>query len=239
LQGRIKPLPRIGARENAGPRVRIWLPPGYEKGARSYRTIYMLDGQFAFEADGDGENFATDRRIARLTKVGRIRPTLIVTIDNLEEDRFLQYMPDMIYQQAKGDLRTSIDLELARTKGRPLVSRQFVEFLTQRLKPFVDGHYRTKPGHLDTAIFGVSMAGVMAGAIFVEAQHAFGRGACMSPNWPIYNQHMIDHPQLLSIWPDYFARLGAPPGRRLWLDHGTQMMDAVGAASDQHRVTAC
>jgi hypothetical protein len=31
---------------------------------------------------------------------------------------------------------------------------------------------------------------------------------------------------LLSIWPQYFARLGAPAGRRLWLDHGTLMMDA-------------
>jgi predicted alpha/beta superfamily hydrolase len=82
------------------------------------------------------------------------------------------------------------------------------------------------PGRLDTAIFGASMAGVMAGAIFVEAQQAFGRGACMSPNWPIYDQRMIDHPQLLSIWPEYFAQLGAPAGRRLWLDHGTEMMDA-------------
>lgn len=223
--GRIETLPRIGARPNADPRVRIWLPPGYEKSARRYRTIYMLDGQFVFSGDSDGENFDTDRRVARLAKAGRIAPTIIVAIDNLEEDRFLQYMPETIHGQAKGALRATIDLEIARTKGRPLVSRQFVEFLTQRLKPFVDAHYRTKPRRLDTAIFGASMGGVMAGAIFVEAQQAFGRGACMSPNWPIYNKDMIDHPQLLSIWPEYFARLGAPAGRRLWLDHGTQMMD--------------
>ena len=70
------------------------------------------------------------------------------------------------------------------------------------------------------------MAGVMAGAIFVEAQQAFGRAACMSPNWPIYDKRMIDHPQLLSLWPAYFAQLGAPAGRKLWLDHGTKMMDA-------------
>ena len=48
----------------------------------------------------------------------------------------------------------------------------------------------------------------------------------MSPNWPVYDKRMIDHPQLLSIFPDYFARLGGPAGRRLWLDHGTEMMDA-------------
>ncbi|HZG09585.1 MAG TPA: alpha/beta hydrolase-fold protein [Allosphingosinicella sp.] len=225
-QGHIETLKGIGSSEPGDPRVRIWLPPGYGNKARSYRTIYMLDGQFAFETDSDGENFATDRRIARLARAGRIQPTLIVAIDNLEEDRFLQYMPETIYRQAEGGLRDVIDLEIARTEGRPLVSRQFIQFLTQRLKPFVDAHYRTRPGRLDTAIFGASMAGVMAGAIFVEAQQAFGRGACMSPNWAIYNKDMIDHPQLLSIWPDYFARLGAPAGRRLWLDHGTKMMDA-------------
>jgi hypothetical protein len=225
-QGRIETLPRIGAPGDADPRVRIWLPPGYDKGARRYRTLYMLDGQFVFSGDSEGENFDADRRVARLAKAGRIPPTLIVAIDNLEDDRFLQYMPETIYGQAKGDLRATIDLEIARTGGRPLVSRQFIEFLTGRLKPFVDAHYRTRKGRLDTAIFGASMAGVMAGAIFVEAQQAFGRGACMSPNWAIYNKDMIDYPQLLSLWPDYFARLGAPAGRRLWLDHGTQMMDA-------------
>jgi hypothetical protein len=195
----------------------------------------MLDGQFVFASDSDGENFAADSRIARLATAGIIQPALIVAIDNLEEDRFLQYMPQAIYDRAQGDLRAAIDRETARTGGRPLVSEQFIHFLTTRLKPFVDAHYRTLPGRLDTAIFGASMAGVMAGAIFVEEQQAFGRGACMSPNWPIYDKSMIDHPQLLSIWPDYFAQLGGPAGRRLWLDHGTEMMDA-GMAPHQMQI---
>lgn len=234
-QGRIETLPRIGSGDHAEPRVRLWLPPDYENSGRSYRSLYMLDGQFVFAGDSDGQNFSTDRRIARLAAAGSIEPALIVAIDNLEEDRFLQYMPKAIYDQADTGLRAAIDRELARTGGRPLVSGQFIQFLTTQLKPFVDARYRTLPGRLDTAIFGASMAGVMAGAIFVEAQEAFGRGACMSPNWPIYDKRMIDHPQLLSIWPNYFARLGAPAGRRLWLDHGTEMMDA-GMAPHQARI---
>lgn len=151
---------------------------------------------------------------------------MIVAIDNLGRDRFLQYMPQTIYDEAEGDLHAGIDRELARHNERSLVSAQLIDFLTARLKPFVDENYRTLTGPLDTAIFGASMAGVMAGAIFVEAQQAFGRAACMSPNWAIYDERFIDYPQLLSIWPEYFGRLGAPEGRRLWLDHGTEMMDA-------------
>jgi predicted alpha/beta superfamily hydrolase len=225
-QGRIETLRRLDPGNQSEPRVRIWLPPGYGNSRRSYRTLYMLDGQFAFESDSAGQNYAADRRIAQLAAAGIIQPTLIVAIDNLEDDRFLQYMPQTIYDRAEGSLRASIDREIGRTGGRPLVSAQFLQFLTTRLKPFIDMHYRTSPGRLDTAIFGASMAGVMAGAIFVEAQQAFGRAACMSPNWPIYDVRMIEHPQLLSIWPAYFAQLGPPLGRRLWLDHGTQMMDA-------------
>ena len=57
-------------------------------------------------------NFAADRRVARLAAAGRIQPALIVAIDNLEDDRFRQYMPQTIYDQAEGDLRAAIDREL-------------------------------------------------------------------------------------------------------------------------------
>lgn len=224
-QGRIETLEPLGSGDRPEPRVRIWLPPGYEEGARSYRTLYMLDGQFVFAGDAEGVNFAADRRVARLAAADRIQPPLIVAIDSLAApaDRFRQYMPQTIYDQAEGSLRAALDRELA---GRPLLSAQFLRFLTKRLKLFVDAHYRTLADRRDTAIVGASMAGPMAAAAFVEGQQAFGRAACISPQWPIYDQRMIEHPQLLSIWPKYFARLGAPAGRRLWLDHGTRMMDA-------------
>ncbi len=224
--GRIEIVQSIGFDAYPETRIRVWLPPGYDEGGASYQALYMLDGQWAFAGDSDGQNFATDRRMAQLAAAGTIAPALIVAIDNLRRDRFLQYMPQTIYEKADGDLRAGIERELGRHGGRPLVSAQFIDFLTTRLKPVIDTKYRTSAGRLDTAIFGASMAGVMAGAIFVEAQHVFGRAACMSPNWAIYDERFIDYEQLLSLWPSYFARLGAPEGRRLWLDHGTEMMDA-------------
>ena len=235
LQGRIETLPKHDPADTSEPRVRVWLPPGYEKSRRSYPTLYMLDGQFAFASDSDGVNFAVDRRIAHLMAARKIGPTLVVAIDNLEERRFLQYMPKAIYDRGEDGLRQVVEREIARTGGKPLVSAEFLRYLTAQLKPLVDSRYRTAPGRLDTAIFGASMAGVMAGAIFVEGQQAFGRCACMSPNWPIYDKRMIDLPLLPSLWADYFAQLGEPAGRRLWLDHGTKMMDA-GMAPHQEAI---
>ena len=225
-QGRIETLPQFGLPGLPESRIRVCLPPGYPDGARKYPTFYMLDGQYAFAGDSEGTNFAVDTRIARLAAAGTIDPTVVVAIDNLEDNRFLQYMPQAIYDRAEGELRLGIDREIKRVGATALVSEQFIGFLEGTLKPFIDARYRTAPERLDTAIFGASMAGVMAGAIFVEAQKTFGRGACMSPNWPIYDQRMIDYPGLPALWAAYFARLGGPAGRRLWLDHGTQMMDA-------------
>ena len=226
VQGRIITLGKFGSDGVPESRVRIWLPADNSDGSRPYRTLYMLDGQYAFASDSDGINFAADRRIARLAAAGTIAPTLIVAVDNLGDDRFLQYMPQTIYDRADGAVRAVIEREIKRVGASALNSAQFIRFLSTRLKPFIDTHYRTSPDPLDTAVFGASMAGVMAGAIFVEAQQSFGRAACMSPNWPIYNKQMIDHPQLPSLWAKYFAQLGSPARRRLWLDHGTEMMDA-------------
>jgi enterochelin esterase-like enzyme len=236
-QGQIVTLPKFGLEGLPESRIRIWLPPGYETSERSYRTLYMLDGQYAFAGDSDGMNFAADRRIARLAAAGTIEPVLVIAIDNLEDDRFLQYMPQTIYDRASSSVRAVVERDIERVGAKGLVSAQFIAFLDQRLKPFVDARFRSSPDRLDTAIFGASMAGVMAGAIFVEAQRSFGRGACMSPNWPIYDARMIDDPQLPSLWGEYFAQLGAPAGRRLWLDHGTEMMDA-GMAPHQSAIAA-
>ncbi len=223
--GRVETLGKFGA-DPAEPRIRVWLPPGHPESGRRYSTLYMLDGQYAFDGDSDGTNFAADRRVAALMASRRIKPTLIVAIDNLEDDRFLQYMPQTIYDRASAGVRATVEREIARVGATSLSSAQFINFLETQLKPHIDARYHTSPDRLDTAIFGASMAGVMAGAIFVEAQRSFGRGACMSPNWPIYDKNMVDHPGLPALWADYFAALGRPAGRRLWLDHGTEMMDA-------------
>lgn len=224
--GRIETLTEFSDADGVVPRVRIFLPADYDTNEQRYKTLYMLDGQYALEGDSDGISFETDRRIAQLMDAGTIRPTIIVAIDNLGTDRFLQYMPERNYDQASPEVRSAVEREIERVGATSLSSNAFIEFIEDQLKPYIDTNYRTSPDRLDTAIFGASMAGVMSGAIFIEAQETFGLGASMSPNWAIYDERFIDHPSLPELWRDYFSSLGPPEGRRFWLDHGTQMMDA-------------
>lgn len=234
-QGRIETLTDFGKGGRTGSRIRVWLPPRHDEHSFVRRTLYMLDGQYAFADDSEGTNFRADRRVERLMATGTIAPTIIVAIDHLEDDRFLQYMPQAIYERGDSGVRATVEREMARLGAASLVSAEFVQFLETRLKPYIEARYQTSGDRLDTAIFGASMAGVMAGALLVEAPRMFGRGACMSPNWAIYDERMIDHPALPSLWAAYFKQLGAPEGRRLWLDHGTEMMDA-GMAPHQRSI---
>lgn len=225
-EGRIETLPLLRETAGRGLRIRVWLPRGYDEGAAAHRVLYMLDGQYAFADDSDGTNFAADRRVGQLIRTGTIPATLVVAIDNLGDRRFLQYMPDTVQKIAGAGVRETVDREIAHTGGGPLMSNEFVDFVSGPVRRAVEGRFRTSGKSIDNAIFGASMAGVMSGALFVEAPQMFGRAACMSPNWAIYDQRMIDHPQLPEVWGAYFAALGQPASRRLWLDHGTKMMDA-------------
>ncbi|MGB3754123.1 MAG: alpha/beta hydrolase-fold protein [Parerythrobacter sp.] len=224
--GRVDTLTVFSGKNGVVPRIRVFLPPGYEKSEHLHQTLYMLDGQYAFEGDSDDISFEADRRVTQLMRTATIKPTIIVAIDNLGRDRFLQYMPESIYERAAAGVRATVEREIERVGATSLTSSAFIKFIQQDLKPHIDANYKSSPDRLDTAIFGASMAGVMSGAIFVEAQETFGLGASVSPNWAIYDERMIDHPSLPSIWHDYFSALGAPDGRRFWLDHGTEMMDA-------------
>lgn len=234
-RARIETLTVLSENNDFVPRIRIFLPPGYDGAERLHQTLYMLDGQYAFVGDSDGVSFEADRRVTRLMGAGTIRPTVIVAIDNLGDDRFVQYMPESVYTRATQDVRSTVEREMERLGATSLMSNAFIRFLQEQLKPYIDTNYQTSPDRLDTAIFGASMAGVMSGAIFVEAQESFGRGAAMSPNWPIYDERMIDHPSLPALWREYFSAVGAPDGRRLWLDHGTEMMD-IGMAPHQSAI---
>lgn len=226
IGGRIETLSEFSGADGVVPRVRVFLPAGYNTNKQRCKTLYMLDGQYAFEGDSDGTSFEADRRLTRLMDAGTIQPTIIVAIDNLGDDRFLQYMPESIYERASPEVRLTVEREIKRVGATSLSSSAFIEFLQYQLKPYIDANYRTSANRLDTAIFGASMAGVMSGAIFVEAQESFGLGASMSPNWAIYDKRFVDHPSLPGLWQDYFSSLGPPEGRRFWLDHGTEMMDA-------------
>jgi hypothetical protein len=73
------------------------------------------------------------------------------------------------------------------------------------------------------------MGGLISCYAFTRHAAIFGRAACVSTHWPLGDPETMApyKDEAIKLWSTEFARgLGKPKGRRLWMDHGDQTLDA-------------
>ena len=207
-----KPLPSslVDSRE-----VDIWLPPGYdqEKTAR-YPVLYMHDGQNLFDSrlSYTGVPWGVDAAIARLAAQEKIRAAIVVGIWNTPI-RFGEYMP----QKAVSARNTSELQGIPFPTHDEIISDQYLKFIVQDLKPFVDANYRTLADRANTFIMGSSMGGLISAYAEIEYPDVFGGAACLSTHWPIGDGASVVY---------FAAHLPDPKTHKFYFDHGTATLDA-------------
>lgn len=209
-------------------KLTIWLPPGYEASDRDYPVLYMHDGHNLFDPVQSNFNkvWAANKAIVELTEQGIIEPHIIVGMWPHGEDRYRQYLPQIAAENATGALPESV---FENALGKDVVSTRDLEWIADELKPQIDSDYRTLPNTANTAIAGSSMGGIMSCYAMVERPNIFGRAACISSHWPIALPDIADDnkAQVDAIWRNWLnEKLGDPNGRGIWMDHGTEMLDA-------------
>jgi predicted alpha/beta superfamily hydrolase len=145
-------------------RVWIYLPPGYATSHRRYTVLYLQDGQNLFDA---GTSFAgewgVDETLDSLRAAGD--PGIIVVgIDHGDGRRLTEYDP---WKNA--------DPRLGGGEGDA-----YVDFLVQTLKPYIDGHYRTRRDAASTGIGGSSAGALIALVATLRHPDVFGRAMLFS-----------------------------------------------------------
>jgi predicted alpha/beta superfamily hydrolase len=147
---------------NRSRRIWIYLPDGYTKSKKRYPVMYMHDGQNLFDAytAGFGE-WGVDECLDSLVKAGK-PSCIVVGIDNGPQ-RFNEYNPYEFQQYGKGE------------------GDQYLGFLVQTLKPFIDGQYRTLPSKENTIISGSSMGGLISYYAMLQYPGVFGKAGIFSP----------------------------------------------------------
>ncbi len=222
-QGRFVEIAAVPSAHIAPTHVVVWLPPGYDAGKRRYGVVYMHDGQNLFfpERSGFKKVWAADKAVLRLIEAGRIDPVIVVGIDHPGKDRYRQYFPQALAESAPPAVRTVFEAD------GPVYGDAYLKFLVTELKPLIDRTYRTRRDAEHTAIVGSSMGGLISCYAFVEYPKVFGRGACVSTHWLMAMPDKVPQAEVLALWQNYLSRkLGKPKGRRLWMDHGTETLDA-------------
>jgi len=154
-------LPGLGVPRN----LRVYLPPGYDQGARRYPVVYMFDGQNLFDdATSYAGEWGVDEAMDVLARDGGIA-AIVVGIDHGGERRMQELVPfwDWRFLPSQGEA--------------------FLVDLVDGIKPFVDANYRTRPGRADTVVFGSSLGGLEANYAIHHRPDVFGKAGVFSPSF--------------------------------------------------------
>lgn len=191
--------------------VRVMLPRNWDN-EKSYPVIYMHDGQMLFDATvtWNKQEWGVDETIDSLIKTKMIRPVIVVAINNTS-NRTLEYMPN----KPQGLLKTIDGSD--KHKGE-IVSDQYLKFLVEELKPFIDNEYNTLTDSEDTFILGSSMGGLISCYAISEYPDVFGGAICMSTHWPAYDGVFLDYVE---------ANLPDPESHKIYFDYGTATLDSL------------
>jgi alpha-glucosidase len=146
-------------------RIWVYLPQDYKSSGKSYRVLYMHDGQNVFDASTSfaGE-WKVDETLTRLENEG-YETAIVVAIDNGGSHRIDEYSPfiNPSYGGGEGD--------------------DYLDFIIGSLKPAIDAEFRTLDGPENTGIMGSSMGGLISHYAYFRNPEVFGRIGIFSPSY--------------------------------------------------------
>ena len=211
--------------------VDIWLPEGYSN-EKNYNVLYMHDGQNLFDANTtwNKQEMKVDEWISDLIKTDSINDVIVVAIHNIPKIRFLEYYPkktfDYLTQKVKDSLlkdskKQGLEITFDAFKGD-----EYLKFITQELKPFIDSTYATFPGQQNTFIAGSSMGGLISMYAMCEYPTIFSGAVCISTHWPGMNPTKEKNSISKSIFDYMEANLPSPKNHKFYFDYGTETLDA-------------
>jgi enterochelin esterase-like enzyme len=207
--------------------VDVWLPDGYNTTTK-YAVLYMHDGRGLFDSaiTANKQEWGIDETMTRLINEGKIKNCIVVGIWNTEKFRHSEYFPqkpfEMLTQQQQDSLY-NFGFAKNRTFAAKVQSDNYLKFLVQELKPFIDKGFSTLKDRANTFIAGSSMGGLISLYAICEYPDVFGGAACISTHWPGVL------PEKRNLLPNTFFNYLAttPPDakkHKLYFDYGSKCM---------------
>lgn len=142
-------------------KVHVFLPRSYTAGCRNYPVVYMHDGDAVFFPGAVGKTWDVQRVLEQAYAAQQLREVIVVAVHPREREREYTHVPWL-------PGRACCDLPA------------YTNYLADRLKPFVDGAYRTERGAQQTIIVGSSHGGLAAYYAATVRGDVFGRAVAMS-----------------------------------------------------------
>lgn len=164
-------------------KIWLYLPPDYHVSTKKYPVLYMLDAQELFDAvyASNGE-WAVDKTLNKFYTNG-YPGAIVVGIESEPNTRSKELASDYSSGTASSD------------------AEYFADFITNRLKPYIDKYYRTQPEAENTGIFGSTEAATFSLNLVLKHNSIFRKAGVFSP-CNILNKNIIQFLSTTQIHPN-------------------------------------
>jgi predicted alpha/beta superfamily hydrolase len=224
--GTIKRFEKFASKYVDSRNVDVWLPDNYSK-QKKYAVLYMHDGQMLFDANTtwNKQEWQVDETAGKLIKEKKIKDLIIVGVWNNGEFRHSEYYPQKTLEFLPEETRDFIVKNSLKNKPQ---ADNYLKFITQELKPFIDKNYSTRNDRKNTFIAGSSMGGLISIYAICEYPNIFGGAAGISTHLPMILDAKT--PKLETV-PESFRKyldkkLPKSNSRKIYFDYGDQTLDA-------------
>jgi len=193
-------------------RIWLYLPPDYDQSSNEYPVLYMHDGQNLFDqfTSFAGE-WEIDETLNRLVDQGYKVP-IVVGIDNGGIYRIDELTPwnNPDYGGGQGD--------------------EYMAFIVETLKPFIDENYRTLSDRENTGIMGSSLGGLISTYGALKYQNIFSKAGPFSPAYWINNDSIWNFISSFSMQNDiwFYQNVGEHEGD-IYINNMYKMEDSLRA----------
>ena len=210
--------------------VGVWLPQNYSP-KKKYAVLYMHDGQMLFDSTTtfNKTEWGVDECLTKLMREGKIKNTIVVGIWNTKENRHQEYFPQKPYESLSKKEKENVGVSLKKigmsAEFTPS-SDNYLKFIVEELKPFIDSTYSTLIDKENTFIAGSSMGGLISMYAVCEYPNVFGGAACLSTHWP--GTFEVENNPIPEIFYNYLTNnLPKPNQNKFYFDYGTLELDAL------------
>jgi predicted alpha/beta superfamily hydrolase len=212
--------------------VDVWLPLGYNTN-KKYAVLYMHDGQMLFDPSTtwNKKSWLMDASITKLIKEDKINEVIVVGIWNGGERRHSEYFPQKPFEMLSVDEKASIKEAVRKNNASvfnnyEINSNNYLKFIVEELKPYIDNNFSTKTNSDNTFIAGSSMGGLISMYAICEYPNVFGGAICMSTHWPGIFE-MENNPIPAAFLEYLNTKLPNAQNHKIYFDCGDQTLDAL------------
>ncbi|MCF0178395.1 MAG: esterase, partial [Bacteroidales bacterium] len=209
--------------------VYVWLPENYSK-SKKYSVVYMSDGQNLLDAEKmfNHQEWCVDEVFGTLLEEGRIENCIVVGVACAMRTRSQEYFPQDVYELFSPEVK---EYSTSKRLGEEnLLANDYLKFLVEELKPFIDQTYSTRKDRNHTFHMGSSMGGLISSYAVAKYPDVFGGAGCLSTHSVLYitnydaEQEFIDPANQCYV--DWLVANLKPNSCKLYMDRGDQTLDA-------------